>query len=226
MRYFKCKDPEANVPKITILPELTEQEKKDQRQSKFLNVIASILFFFVWFASFACLVLLAVEFIPPNPKNPLVIVLCAVGLLIYVFVAFTISFIAGVLVSSPIFEKANKKYKIHGVNVLSGTCVHLREYYGWQERCIVTKCYESSDKHFNSRDVCIFAVGNELRITANLKHGFSDREKDPGCYAFDIDEISLKLIQGEKFPITELIIGDTVFLLGRRAKAFMESYKK
>ena len=225
MRYFKCKDPEANVPKITILPELTVQEKKDQRQSKFLNVIASILFFLVWFASFACFMIFITKFIP-NPQKPILVLLYSVGLIIYGVAAFAVSFLAGVLVSSPIFEKSDKKYKFHGVNVLSGTCVHLREYYGWQESCIVTKCYESSDKRFNGRDVCIFAVGNELRITANLKNGFSDREKDPGCYAFDIDEISLKLIQGEKFPITELIIGDTVFLLGRRAKAFMESYKK
>ena len=107
-------------------------------------------------------------------------------------------------------------------SILSNACAHLREYYELQEPCIVTKCYESSDKRFKNHDVCIFVVDDELRITTNLKHGFFHGENDLGCYAFKSDEISLFEQQGEKFLMTELKSGNTVFLLGYRAKAFIE----
>lgn len=98
----------------------------------------------------------------------------------------------------------------------------MREYYGWKEACIVTKCYDSSDKKFKNRDICIFVVDDELRLTADLKHGFSIRENDLGCYAFKIDEISIAQIQCDNFLITELKSEDTVFHLGYRAKSFIE----
>lgn len=98
----------------------------------------------------------------------------------------------------------------------------LREFYGWKEPCVVTKCYESSDKAFKNHDVCIYVTENELRIAANLKYGFSNREKDLGCYAFAPDEISLTQIQEESFLAAELKAGDIVFRLGRRAKGYIE----
>ena len=91
-----------------------------------------------------------------------------------------------------------------------------------QEPCIVTKCYDASDKKFKNHDVCIFVVGDELRITTNLKNGFFREEKDLGCHAFLRDEVTVTKIEGEKFLMAELRAGETTFLLGYRAKGFIE----
>ena len=37
---------------------------------------------------------------------------------------------------------------------------------------------------------CLFFADGELRLTADLKHGFSLREKDLGCYALGVEERS------------------------------------
>jgi hypothetical protein len=55
-----------------------------------------------------------------------------------------------------------------------------------------------------------------------LKHGFFHVENDLGCYAFNLNEIVLSKKQGETFLIAELKADSTVFLLGYRAKGFIE----
>lgn len=222
MRYFKYKHPnttEKNALKAQYA-ELTKNEKRLVRKEKALNTIATILFFTI---SIICLssCVLALKQIPIS-ENLFVAILDYVGIVILGFVAIIVSFLIGGLVSSPIWRKVNTSHRIMKRNILSRACAHLREYYGLQESCIVTKCYESSDERFNNHDVCIFVVGDELRITTNLKHGFFHGENDLGCYAFKLDEISLAKIQSEKFLITELKAEDIVFLLGYRAKAFIE----
>ncbi len=200
---------------------LTKEEKKNQRQGKFLNVIATILFFTIGCAGTVGCTLLIIQI--PFPKNPFLVALASIGILILVLGSMLASFSVGVLITSPIFSKSDKKWATYNKrNGLPEACVYLREYYGWQEPCMVTKCYESSNRRFNNHDVCIFVADGELRITANLKHGFSKRENDLGCYAFELDEISLDQIQEEHFLITELKSGNTFFRLGRRAKGFIE----
>lgn len=75
--------------------------------------------------------------------------------------------------------------------ILSKACGHLRDYYGLQEPYIITKCFDAADKKFQKHDVCLFVVGGELRITADLIHGFLHGERDLGCYAFVKHEITL-----------------------------------
>lgn len=106
--------------------------------------------------------------------------------------------------------------------ILSKACEGLREYYHLQEPCLVTKCYEASDNRFTNRDVCIFVVGNELCITANLQYGFIYGNKDLGCYAFCSDEISLSQRQEEGRLVTELTVGQMSFQLGKRAAGFIK----
>lgn len=67
-----------------------------------------------------------------------------------------------------------------------------------------------------------FVVGDELRITTNLKHGFFHEERDLGCHAFLRDEVTIDKIEGEKFLMAELRAGEMTFLLAYRAKGFIE----
>ena len=221
MRYFQCDTLKQEDRKMVYQDvELTDEEKKSGRQGKLLNFAAialvSIVFLVVFFGSEFMIAQI------PAPRNHLSFVLSVIGRIILTFGVLIVSILIGTLVSSPIFKKAQEKLVFQKRICFDKALISLREYYGWQEPCIVTKCYDSSDKKFKKRDVCIFCVDDELRITADLKHGFSIRENDLGCYAFKVDEFSLEQIQGENFLITKFKSEDLVFHLGRRAKGFIE----
>ena len=221
MRYFKCDTVKQEDRKmVTQDVELTDEEKKSDRQGKFLNFIGTLLFFVVFVAVFIGSLFLIVRI--PTPQNPFLFILVVIVMLILGFGALIVAVLIGSFVSSPIHKKAQEKLAIHKGIYFDKALLSFREYYGWTEPCIVTKCYDSSNKIFKNRDVCIFLVDDELRITADLRHGFSIRETDLGCYTFKVDEFSLEQIQGENFLITEIKSGDLVFHLGRRAKGFIE----
>lgn len=87
---------------------------------------------------------------------------------------------------------------------------------------MITKCFDSTDRKFKNHDVCIFIVGDELRLTADLVRGFLHGERDLGCYAFKRHEITLSKLQEGNHLIAELKAENTAFLLGYRAKGFID----
>ncbi len=222
MRYFKHKHPEKtekNAAKAYYADALPH-EKKLLRRGKVLTTLANVLFFSIFGFCFICLSL-AIKQIP-RPDDIFPGILSFIGTLILRLAAIVICFIIGALAAIPILNKAYVNRHEMKKNVLSQACAHLREYYELTEPCLVTKCYESSDKRFTNHDVCIFVVGDELRITANLKHGFFHGRNDLGCYAFKADEITVSKKEGEHFLIAELKADNTFFLFGYRAKSFIE----
>lgn len=223
MRYFKYYDT-SKTKKVALkkqYAELTKEEQLIAKKEKMLHILATTVLIIV------CVICFAAGFYVidciSEPQNPFLSILVIIGKVILKFVAAIISFIIGTLVSTPIFNISESNRKALKKQLLSEACLHLREYYKLGEPCIVTKCYESSDKKFINHDVCIFVAEDELRITVNLLHGFFNGENDLGCYAFKRDEISVNKKQGEKFLIAELKAGDMVFLLGYRAKRFIEN---
>ena len=221
MRYFKCDTLKQEDRKmVTQDVALTDEEKRSDRQGKFLNFLGTLLFFVVFDAVFIGSLLLIVRI--PTSNNPFLFTLVVIFMIILGAGALIVSVLIGSFVSSPIYKKAQKKLAIHKRIYFDKSIIFLREYYGWAEPCIITKCYDSSDNEFSGRDICLFVVDDELRLAADLKHGFSMRENDLGCYAFKVDEFSLEQIQGEKFLITKFKSEDLVFYLGRRAKGFVE----
>ena len=185
-----------------------------------MNFLGVLLFFVVFAESCAGGVFLIG--LIPTFENPVLSILLSVVKMMLIVVCLCISALIGSLVSAPISKKAQEKLTFQKRLCFDKALPSWREYYGWTEPCVVTKCYDSSDKKFKNRDVCIFILNDELRITANLKHGFSIREKDLGCYAFKVDEFTVEQIQDEKILITELKSKDLFFRLGRRAKGFIE----
>ena len=98
----------------------------------------------------------------------------------------------------------------------------MRDYYELQEPYIITKCFDATNKIFKNHDVCIFVVGDELRLTTDIVHGFLYEERDLGCYAFKRDEITLSKQQNGNHLIAELKSDNAIFLLLYRAKRFIE----
>ncbi len=221
MKYFKCDTLKLEEREmITQDVSLTEEEKKSERQGNLLNFMASVLFFVIFILLFVGSLIAIAQI--PAPQNPFLFILVVIAMFILGFCALFVSILIGSVVSSPIYKKAQAKLVVQKRIYFDKSLISLREYYGWAEPCIVTKCYDSSDKKFMNRDICLFLLDNELRITADLKHGFSIRENDLGCYAFKADEFSVDEIQSENFWITKLESEDAVFHLGRRARGFIE----
>ncbi len=222
MRYFKYKGSQTteNIAFREEYKAFIKNEKKLIRRRERANGIGCGLSLIV---SCGCggFIIYALTCIPKPEGSVFLTIVHILGIIILSFVAMVISIVIGVLTAAPIWNWAGKKINSRE-RLLLKACEHLREYYGLQEPCIVTKCYGASDKKFKNHDVCIFVVGDELRITTNLQNGFVHREKDLGCHAFLRDEISLTKIEGEKFLMAELKAGETVFLLGYRAKGFIE----
>lgn len=221
MRYFKYKGLQT-TEKVALREQykaLTKEEKRLVRKDRFLNTLGNVVFYTIFIVSFGCCFWGLKQI--PVPENLFEIIMCHIGKFILGAVALFLCIIISAFVALPIFSNNEGKQLIYQ-KFLAKACEHLREYYGLQEPCIVTKCYDASDKKFKNHDVCIFVVGDELRITTNLKHGFFYEERDLGCHAFLRDEVTIDKIEGEKFLIAELRAGETTFLLGYRAKGFIE----
>lgn len=221
MRYFQYKNLKKTKKNASMAQysELNEEEKRLVRKGKFLNKVGVLVFFIV---SLCCIIPCTIALrTVPIVENKVIACLEYVGIGIAEVLVVLGSFLFGGVISSFIFRKATDCRSISR-NALSKACAHLREYYGVGESCIVTKCYESSDKRFTHHDVCIFVADGELRITTNIQYGFSHGERDLGCYVFNTDEISVKKVQDEKLSIAELKCGEVVFRLGYRAKSFIE----
>ena len=222
MRYFKYKGPKSTEMKAYKVQyaTLTKEEKRQVRKSDFLAGLAHVVFL-AFFGGGFLLCLWGLKHIPV-PKSIILAILRHIGVFILGIGGFLVSGILGAVAATPIYNKVDKSQMNMTRKITSQACEHLRKYYGLQEPCIVTKCYDASDEKFKNHDVCIFVVGDELRITTNLKNGFVHREKDLGCHAFLRDEVALTKIEGEKFLMAELTAGEVTFLLGYRAKGFIE----
>ena len=225
MRYFRYKGLKTTEKeaKKAQYAQYTKEEKRLARKGDFLHAMGCVVLLTLTGGAFGLCCWGIGEI--PIPESIILAILRHIGAFILGFGGLIVSCIIGGVTSSPIFEKSAKameKLQDPGTRFWSQACEHLCEYYGLQEPCLVTKCYDASDKEFKNHDVCIFVVGDELRITTNLKNGFIHSEKDLGCHAFRRDEISLTKIEGEKFLMAELKAGETAFLLGYRAKGFID----
>lgn len=223
MRYFKYDQSQTKqISKVKDkYAEIAKDEKRFIRKQKRLNTLGTIVFFTVAPAcAIGCFILIAQI---PEPDSVVLIVLHFLFKILLWLFAMIISGFIGAVAASPIFCHANEKFHSMKRTLLSQACDHLREFYELQEPCLVTKCYNASDKRFTMHDVCLFVVGDELRITVNLKHGFFNSNNDLGCYAFKRDEISLTSQQEASLLMVELKSADTVFVLAQRAKRFIET---
>ena len=102
------------------------------------------------------------------------------------------------------------------------SCEKLREFYGYRDPVWVTKCFDSTDRPFRGKDVCLFFVDGELRIAGDLHNGYFRPEWDPGCHCLSREETTVRTVQWEERTAIELTAGKVRFLLGIRALPFLE----
>ena len=136
--------------------------------------------------------------------------------------AFILAAIAAAVAASPLWGKRQNTEKALLREALSVACTELKAFYQFQKPFLVTKCYRSSDRRFDRHDVCMFVVGDELRITANLHYGFFDPKRDLGCYCLSRREITLSDTQHKDRSAVELQADGVSFLLATQAAAYIK----
>ena len=223
MRYFKYvnTDKTLNNALKEQYKALTADEKRTFRKKKAWEKTAfgcSLTIFIL----LAAIGIYLIKLIPQPGWWPWKI-LVSTGMFFVIFANLIFSGLATYGLTFPLWKKA-ASFDIPAMKkeIFSKACAHLRRYYKLQEPYIVTKCFDATNKCFKNHDVCIFVVDDELRMTANLIKGFLYGKRDLGCYAFKKEEIILSKIQDGKHLVLELKAGKNTFLLGYRAKQFIE----
>ncbi len=221
MRYFKYQNLQKSDKKSkkAIISAFSKEEKRQYRKAKFWSNLGNIVFFLITIAIASMFIFLIN--LTPTPDHIVLYILYKIFKTILYIAAVLFSFAIGAFAAIPFWDKYQHQATIKR-QMLTNAVEHLRKYYGVSEPTLVTKCYEASDAHFTNHDICLFVADDELRITANLLHGFMHAEKDLGCYAMKKEEIILRQIPKETTFATELIAGDVRFLLSARAKKYIE----
>ena len=223
MRYFKYKNTNKNIN--NALKEqyktLTEEEKRTFRKEKRWRKFGTIVSLIIYISCIVAGIFLLKSI--PLPSAWFLEILVIVGEVIIGFILLIASGVLTVALTMPLWKKV-ESFHIPSIkkDIFSKACKHLRDYYQLQEPYLITKCFDSTDKKFKNHDVCIFVVGDELRITTDLVRGFLHGERDLGCYAFKKEEITLSKQNVGNHLIAELKTNNIVFLLGYRAKGFID----
>ena len=200
---------------------LTEDEKRTFRREKRWRKFSAIVSFIIYISCIVVGIFLLKSI--PAPNAWFIKVLVIIGKVIVGFILLIVGGVITVGLTMPLWKKV-ESFHIPSMKkeIFSKACGHLREYYELQEPYIITKCFIATDKKFENHDVCIFVFGDELRITTDLVRGFLHGERDLGCYAFKKEEITLSKQNVGNHLIAELKANNTVFLLGYRAKGFID----
>ena len=223
MRYYKYKNTDKNIN--NALKEqyktLTEDEKRTFRREKRWRKFSTIILLVIYISLVVSGIFLLKSI--PLPSAWFLEILVIVGEVIIGFILLIASGVLTVELTMPLWKKV-ESFHIPSIKkeIFSKACKHLRDYYQLQEPYLITKCFDATDKKFVNHDVCIFVVGDELRITTDLVRGFLHGERDLGCYAFKKEEITLTKQNNGNHLIVALKANNTVFLLGYRAKGFID----
>lgn len=223
MRYYRYKNTAKNLQNAfkAQYKTLARDEKRIFRRKRCLEKMGFLIVPVVFFSCMAIGAILIKRFPKPDTQllNVFMIVCKAAAVLILIIASGALA----LGLSVPFWRKAESLHiPTMQKEICAKACGHLRDYYDLQAPYINTKCYDATDRRFRNHDVCIFVAEDELRITSDLVHGFLYGERDLGCCAFNREEIILsRQKDGNRFA-TELRTDGAVFLLGDRAKGFID----
>ncbi len=227
MRYFQYPNQRKSQEQMTKNFHLAaEGHLKAYRKGRIVDYLTIFMFIFVFALGIICTQWIAKEIFPTCEttfEKILNVLFTALAWIAGVVLTCILASISCVL-PSKLFGRSRVEQKHPKFN--GAACSHLRAYYGIKEPYLITKCYEASDKRFTKKDICLYFAGGELRITADLVNGFQKAYKDIGCYAMTADELAVRSVPYENRYATELVAGDTHFLLGSRARKFIKIHSE
>ena len=191
MRYFRY--PHTGKTKRMIKKARFRVLDKNEKKTYALAKVYAFLAFAICAVILACLFAL-IDKLAGTHDTLLMHIVSAALKIISIFIAFFLGAFIGwpIITKASVREEALKKiYEAKRYEVSFEASIHLHKYYGLQEPYTVTKCYDSTDKRFKNKDVCIFECDGEIRLKKELCRTVNLTERDFGCYAFTADEMTL-----------------------------------
>ena len=222
MRYFQY---DGEIPSIEVLRKkgmkLSAAMNRNRRRAGLLGALGTVVFWVLFLVLGGAQIFL-INWIMPGEEGIVWVIVDFVGKGILYGFAFILAAIAAAVAASPLWGKRQNTEKALLREALSVACTELKAFYQFQKPFLGTKCYRSSDRRFDRHDVCMFVVGDELRITANLHYGFFDPKRDLGCYCLSRREITLSDTQHKDRSAVELQADGVSFLLATQAAAYIK----
>lgn len=212
MRFFRYPfyDKIIKSERKTRFKNLDEKAKKNVRINKLIGI-----FLFVLYLMLVCSLIILIRYLLIIIENSILEVIMMVGMIL-------VTIVVPILIILLIFHFI----KIPSVTIgeltlqnIQSISIPLKEFYKVSQPMIVTKCYNSSDKSFNNKDVIVFLYKwKKIRIVLDFNHTM----KDFGCYEFQLSEIECHSIKEGNLLKTVIVSNDTEFVLGQRAKSFIK----
>ena len=203
------------------LARLSGDRKKAHRRNTLRNGFASVCFLLVWMGGTGVIAGLLSQLIPKT-ENAFLAILISIGFVLLFLIFSILMFVAAAFVAKPLWSKSEPAVFRYCREDAASGCLHLRRYYRLEKPYLLTKCYDSSIKGFVDHDICLFFVEGDLRLTVDLVNGFTHGWKDLGCYTLQLDELSLSNVKIGSREALELKAGKIWFLLGKRARGFIQ----
>lgn len=215
MKYFKY--PYMNIAKKKSKLRFKNLDKKAQRNARITKAItfAFIVLYFALLASFISLT----TYLSYIIENKVLETIISVGMVIVTIVApVAIMFFILLLVDKHLPPLTIGELTLQNIQEIT---LPLKKFYGVSEPKTVTKCYKCSEACFDNKDITIFLHNGKIRITIDFDHSI----KDFGCYDFSFEEASFYNKEDNGLIKTFLKVGNTEFILGKRAKTFLTRHK-
>lgn len=215
MKYFKY--PYMNIAKKKSKLRFKNLDKKAQRNARITKAItfAFIVLYFALLASFISLT----TYLSYIIENKVLETIISVVMVIVTIVApVAIMFFILLLVDKHLPPLTIGELTLQNIQEITLT---LKKYYKINEPKTVTKCYKCSEACFDNKDITIFLHNGKIRITIDFDHSV----KDFGCYEFSFEEASFYNKEDDGLIKTFLKVGNTEFILGKRAKTFLTRHK-
>lgn len=215
MKYFKY--PYMNIAKKKSKLRFKNLDKKAQRNAR-INDAVSLAFFALNIIPAVSLYLLT-KYLTRIIENKVLNGLMIAGMIIVIptfIVAITI--FTGNLIDKHLPPLTIGELTLQNIQEITLT---LKKFYGINDPKTVTKCYKCSKACFDNKDITIFLHNEKIRITIDFDHSI----KDFGCYEFSFEEASFYNKEDDGLIKTFLKVGDTEFILGKRAKTFLTRHK-
>lgn len=221
MRYFKYSDPWPDLE--AERNEYAEGCQRQQKRNEHWAIFGMIVFISLFIIVFTGTIVL-LSLVLPMGDSAFDVAFRFLGYGFGGLIGLICGIVLGSLASTPFYTFDRRVSKSRMQQVMQKSTEHLRKFYGYQEPCLVTKCYRCTNRKWDRHDVCLFVAGDELRITTNLQYGFFRPEKDLGCYAFQRQEILLKDAMFRDTPAVELQADGVSFILSRNAISFIKKH--
>ena len=192
-------------------------DKKAQRNAR-INDAVSLAFVVLFFALLASFILIT-KYLTRIIENKVLKGLMIAGMIIVILIfTVAITIFTGNLSDKHLPPLTIGELTLQNIQEITLT---LKKYYKISDPKTVTNCYKCSKAYFDNKDIIIFLHNGKIRITIDFDHPI----KDVGCYEFSFEEASFNNKEDDGLIKTFLKVGDTEFILGKRAKTFLTRHK-